>query len=687
MLTPRTTTVNLPGGIRQTTTTRTVSVTLLPFIRSRKVYFKIEGLLPSLRHRPYFDGVDVSAWCKEESFQNVGALDGTLEEDNFADLTGHPDTASNLISDSDGVIEGSFFIPNTTSIRFRAGRREFKVLDWDATADTSAISKAYANYTAQGTLERTETTITTIRPPVPDPPIRRIDPIAQSFIIEKNEGAFITSVDVFMATKSSTVPLQVQIRPMVNGSPTATPVPGASKYILPASVNTSASPSVNNASSITNITFDEPVYVNGFQEYAVVLLAETDDYTAWTAVMTEYEVGSTSSRIMKQPSLGSFFKSQNGSTWTPDQSRDLMFRIKRAAFGAGSTGDAYFENISNRAGRVTSIVATNAQADPTIRVYHANHGLFDSSSVTISGATACKGITAQQLNTTHTIVDASDPDSYTIVVTGATSSSTGVATQAACFATENYLYNVLFANVNQMLLPEGAVDWSIKTTTGTSHAGSETPYSKDASYTAIEVNNNLEFVNPRVVASAINQTNNMSGNRSLALKAELSTTSDYISPVIDLTRLSVSLVGNRIDRQAAAAATGFNVPATYVAETDATEGSSIAKHLFVPVTLEQPATGLKVLFSANRPSDSYIELYYKAVESGSDAPLNQTDWVLATIDQVMRTDDDPSTFREYEYTINSLDDFNTFQLKVVFKSTNTSNVPRLRDFRAIALST
>ena len=148
-LTPRVTTRVLPGGIRETTESRIVNTTLIPFIRSRKVFFKMEGLLPNTKHRPYFDGIDVSVWCREETFVRV-ATDGSLTL-NVADpsvLSAHPEGSSDLISDANGTIEGSFFIPNTDTVRFGTGVREFKVLDFAASTDANAVSKAFASYTA-----------------------------------------------------------------------------------------------------------------------------------------------------------------------------------------------------------------------------------------------------------------------------------------------------------------------------------------------------------------------------------------------------------------------------------------------------------------------------------------------------------------------------------------------------------
>jgi hypothetical protein len=679
--------IQLPGGGSRTTETRIVEVVLLPFMRSRKVYFKAEGLIPNMRHRPFFDGIDVSSWCKAESFVNISSQ-AQVDTDGSADFTEHPDGPSNLVSNQFGEIEGSFYVPNTPTLRFRAGTREFKLLDFQAPDDAQSISRAFASYTAQGTLERRETTVTTIRPlPVPPPiTIRWQDPVAQSFVIDKEEGCFITSVDVFMSTKSATVPLRVEIRPVELGLPTGRHVPGAQKIVRAANVNVSANPNINDSNTYTRVVFDTPVYLEGFREYAVVLIAETDDYNTWTAVMTEFTVGSNSRRITQQPSMGSFFKSQNGTTWTPDQSRNLMFRLNRAVFTT-NTGTAYFENIDNLPIRLGADplevleVASNAR----VRVNHPNHGLYPNSRVVISGADATRGFTAGQLNTTHIVTEVGDNDTYIIEPVG-TSTSVGRGGGSAVRSTPNYTYSTLFVNANQMVLPRTRTAWAAAITSGKSVAGVEQPYVKTG-YAPIAINDNIDLRAPGVVASKTNEDNTMSGARSFSLRATLTTDSNYISPVIDLSRISATLVGNRVDRQSDTPLDGFNVPSTFVAETHPSDGTSAAKHVFRPITLSEPAVGLKVLFAANRPPASEIELYYRVKETGSDTQINTLDWVRVDPDEVVSPDDEPSLFREYEYTVNGLADFDRFQFKLVFKSTNIAAVPRVKDFRAIALGT
>ena len=57
------------------------------------------------------------------------------------------------------------------------------------------------------------------------------DPLAQSFIVDEEDGLFVTSLDVFFATKSSTIPVRCEIRNMVNGYPGQKIVPFSQKYL------------------------------------------------------------------------------------------------------------------------------------------------------------------------------------------------------------------------------------------------------------------------------------------------------------------------------------------------------------------------------------------------------------------------------------------------------------------------
>jgi hypothetical protein len=159
-----------------------------------------------------------------------------------------------------------------------------------------------------------------------------------------------------------------------------------------------------------------------------------------------------------------------------------------------------------------------------------------------------------------------------------------------------------------------------------------------------------------------------------------------------MSRASLGAANNLIDNQDSAATNNpLNLPLTYVAETDPANGSHLSKHITVPINLEQPAVGLKVLIGANRPNLANFDLYYRTIPAGADTNIEDISYSLAAQDTIVQTDENPDIFREYEYTIGglggTLTPFTTFQLKIVMRSSNSSKIPTFRDLRAIALGT
>ena len=131
--------------------------------------------------------------------------------------------------------------------------------------------------------------------------------------------------------------MQVQIRAVENGVPTNRLVPGSVKFIDPANIPVTPLTEETDISTVrirpTVVEFDQPIYLTPGEEYAIVLLAESVDYNVYTAQTYEFVLGpSREERVSRQPTLGSLFMSQNGSTWTPDQTKDLMFELERAEF-------------------------------------------------------------------------------------------------------------------------------------------------------------------------------------------------------------------------------------------------------------------------------------------------------------------------------------------------------------------
>ena len=131
---------------------RVINIAILPYIRSRKIFFKGEGLRPNSKVFAFFDGVSIADWVRSETFAYYSD-NATDYGDIYNRATSHPEGASTLETDADGAIEGSFFIPSTTAIRFRTGTREFKILDISVDNEDNSLSIARAIYAATGYLD------------------------------------------------------------------------------------------------------------------------------------------------------------------------------------------------------------------------------------------------------------------------------------------------------------------------------------------------------------------------------------------------------------------------------------------------------------------------------------------------------------------------------------------------------
>ena len=159
---------------------------------------------------------------------------------------------------------------------------------------------------------------------------RSPNPLAQSFSVESSDypsGIFITSCEIYFKTKDDRLPCTVQVRTMRDGIPTQKIVPFGETKVDPKDVNLSDDGSVG-----TLFKFPSPVYLQAGYEYCLVFRApNTPNYLCFINRIGESDLidGGVNSG---QPVIGSLFKSQNNSTWTPSQYEDLKFKLNKAEF-------------------------------------------------------------------------------------------------------------------------------------------------------------------------------------------------------------------------------------------------------------------------------------------------------------------------------------------------------------------
>ena len=691
-----------------------------------------------------------------------------------------------LTSNFNGNLQLLFNIPNTNALRFRTGVRELKLLDV-STATGDFTSRGRANYRAEGVLETRQQTVHAVRNAelveerlvenrVITQTADRVagdtgwwDPLAQTFLIEQKGGCFLSKVDIFFATKDTNVPVTLEIREVVNGYPGKRVLPFSRIKLNPEQVNISANTvtldgvSVAKYDTATSFIFPSPVYVQENTEYAIVLASDSNNYKVWISQIGDTMPG-TARTISEQPYLGSLFKSQNASTWTADQTQDLKFVLYRAKFDNSVIANVEFVNDVIPKQILDLNPFETREGQTKVRVWHKDHGVPSGTRVTISGvAAAVNGIPAAELNTTHVISDV-DLDSYVVTVATTAATASGYGGGSSVQATRNLQYDGIQPQIQVQRFSETPLDFGIKTTTGKSvDSTTQTPYVQDASFSGILANENNFFTAPRMVASEINETNSLSGNKSLTLNVTMSTTNNALSPIIDTHRTSAIVFSNKVNSPSetnmnvagldnnvilnglsgvtvsgnqittstrnaqfktatvgkyltiagassgsstrlitAVASDGSSI--TFSAAPDAITGnatltqrerfvdeiaplesSTYSKYVTKKVTLANASNFLRVRFAANKPADATIEVYYKTAVVGSTSSFEDVNYTLMTADgEIVSASNDSQQFYDVSYSANNLDSFDAVQLKIVMKSINSSEVPRIKDLRVIA---
>jgi hypothetical protein len=617
---------------------------------------------------------------------------------------------------------------------FKTGERVFRMTSDPAngvlSGDTETAGEA--TYYAKGLLDNIQETIIATRNAdvnkvtlnqevgvvsvrVSDKQVGWWDPVAQSFLIDTKGGAFVTSVNVYFQSKSDTVPCQCQMRTMKNGYPTTTILPFGTASAEPSEVNVS-----DDASLPTLFTFPSPIYLQQDIEYCFVIMANTQDYMIWLSHMGDIEVGGNRT-ISEQPYAGVLFKSQNASTWSAAQMEDLKFSINRASFslssGVATLQNAALPTTTLGASPVISIPGTGSKK---IKVRHLNHGMYKaaSNSVTIAGLSGTISMTTgtydlSTANGTFTSLVEVGLDHYVLdlgLSHGGQHSIPGYAFDEAKVtggsggtATENYMMDTGKVVLQLMEVAGSDIITKIRTTSATSASGTtgvlgggETSFSLAAGSSAKEVtpNENVNFVEPKMVVSPINETNNMTGNKSLEALCTLSTTVENVSPVIDMQRMGMICIQNRINNinastdyySATTLASSTVFSEGYKSKTAAEGDANAACYITRKITLANASTSLKIIFDAIVFSSAYIDVFYKVLNSDDTTPFENIEWSAMTIDKAISESKGYTDFREYTYEVSGLEGFIAFAVKMVMRGTKSTEPPFIQDFRAIALA-
>ena len=237
-----------------------------------------------------------------------------------------------------------------------------------------------------------------------------------------------------------------------------------------------------------------------------------------------------------------------------------------------------------------------------------------------------------------------------------------------------------------MTVPDTSIGYAIRPTTAKSIHGSESEFTLTAyaNRQSVVANDNIYFTAPQMVASDINQTNEMSGNKSLFVQVDLASTNTRLSPVIDLQRMSAFTIQNRLNQP-----TNSNTP-NFVDDDQPSGSSTAAIYCTRPISLENPTTALDVRLTQNVRSSSSVRVFYRATSAEEVRNIDDLGWIAfngdGSEDVTVTPAEDAGTFKEYKYSASSIGEFSAFQIKIVMKGTNSAYPPVIKDLRGIALA-
>ena len=182
----------------------------------------------------------------------------------------------------------------------------------------------------------------------------------------------------------------------------------------------------------------------------------------------------------------------------------------------------------------------------------------------------------------------------------------------------------------------------------------------------------------------------------------MTTADDNLSPVLDTKNATFVYGRNKINNPVANYATD--------SRTNSIESDPHGSRFVTEMThLTQPATSLKVVISANRPPEADFRVFYRLLTADS-TEVGTTfrafpgfknlrdidgdgfgDEVLDEANNDGRPDafvspDVENGFSEYQFSVDDLEQFTGFTIKIVMISTNEAAPVRFKDFRVIALA-
>ena len=589
-------------------------------------------------------------------------------------------------TDEAGAVTGIFTVPAQT---FRTGQKLFRLVD-NASGDIgSSRTNGEQTFFAQGLLQTRENVqITTI---VPNG-IRResvtentteiirggttarvvwTDPLAETFLVspvQYPQGVFLSKIRLCFKSKDPQIPVVVQVRPVVNGYPSSSEIyPFATVSLTPDKVKVTDEPDLNDANKYTEFVFDMPLFLQP-GEHSFVILANTNEYETYIAEIGKRDLV-TGRQISEQAYGGSLFLSQNGSTWTADQSSDLMFRMFRYRFDQVSSDLRFLINYPEGVINydLVNIITNDIVTQNTVINYQFNSQTLSEDYAGFREVIPLSDYTMDDGAGTRVLLPASGNTTFELAAALSTLnpdiSPFIDVTRLGILGVQNRINNLELSNSDIQVVNAGSGYANSADVTVTISGGNGFGATAQANVVGGEIVD-IEIVD---AGSGYSET-----------------------PTVTITPGSGG---------------GSGASAGVVGETSKTGGNALARYVTRRVTLAEgfDSGDLRVYITAYKPVGSRIQVYAKYLSASDPESFEDKKWQrLTQLGNANFVSENRNDYREIifapgtdEIASNKIfytndigivyDTFKTFAIKIVMSSDITFDVPKIRDLRAIAL--
>lgn len=530
-----------------------------------------------------------------------------------------------------------------------------------------------------------------------------IDPFAQTFVIDEKlhpQGVSLTTIRLLFKQKDESYPVQIQIRPTTGDGVPSTSAMGSATvkngttYLHPEDINEISLETMNalnlagtnlfsDSQYYSEALFDTPVYLEPGKTYALVITSVSSKHELYMSRIGDKLLG-TDRVISAQPYLGVLYKTQNSSEWIPFPNEDLCFQMTKATYDTEAVSTirlrlrALPEDIDNYGIQgIIDLEGTAPESNVNVNAIYltTDENAFVNTTATFKFKTTRQDGTLEAFRSIEPSDNFEFKDSY--------------GPRVITSNNESFVVEIDLDTVNPDIAPSFDL-------------------SKVHLITINNIIDNNEITDNDIVITNAGQDYSNSQNVIVTISGGGGSGATAIANVVNggIDEIYITNPGSGYTSSPTITISGdttstINAEAVIIGEDQPYGGVADAKYITRKVTLADGFDGgdLRVLFSAYKPIGTTIDVYYKVLSQDDADSFDNKRWkqmtMLGGLNSYSLSDDD---IKNYIYAPGSnnladnyinYDGFTTFKhfaIKIVMRSTNTNLVPKVSNFRTIALS-